>query len=189
MRMDDERILSLFEKRSEEAIKKTQEKYGAYCFRIAYSILRNEEDAKECLNDTYLQAWNSIPPKHPENLATYLGKITRNLSINKARNQKRKKRGSGQVELALEELEGCIPSIGENIAHSIEHREIKNIINHFLAEQPEKERIIFVQRYWYLLSIKEIARRQKMSDSKVVSLLFRQRKRLKKELEKEGIWL
>ena len=187
--MNDKEIMFLFEQRSEEAIKETEKKYGAYCSRIAYSILRNEEDVKECLNDTYLQAWNSIPPKKPENLATYLGKITRNLSINKARNQKRKKRGNGQVELALEELEGCIPSVKNNAEQRLEHQEIKKTINRFLTEQPERERIVFVLRYWYLFSIKEIAGQQGMSESKVMSLLFRQRKRLKKVLEKEGIML
>lgn len=187
--MNDKEIMFLFEQRSEEAIKETEKKYGAYCSRIAYGILRNEEDVKECLNDTYLQAWNSIPPNNPENLATYLGKITRNLSINKARNQKRKKRGGGQVELALEELEGCIPSVKGNAEQRLEHREIKRVINGFLAEQPERERIVFVQRYWYLLSIREIASQQEISESKVMSLLFRQRKRLKKVLEKEGILL
>ena len=187
--MNDKEIMFLFEKRSEEAIRETEKKYGSYCARIAYSILRSEEDVKECLNDTYLQAWNSIPPNNPENLATYLGKITRNLSINKARNQKRKKRGGGQVRLALEELEGCIPSVKGNAEQHLEQQEIRKVINGFLKEQPESERIVFVQRYWYLLSIREIASQQEMSESKVMSLLFRQRKRLKKVLEKEGILL
>lgn len=187
--MNDREIVDLFEKRSEEAIKELEKKYGAYCTRIAYGILRSEEDVKECLNDAYLRAWNSIPPKKPENLATFLGKITRNLSINKVRNQKRKKRGGGQIELALEELEGCIPSVKCSVEQRLEHQEIRKIINRFLAEQPESERIVFVQRYWYLLSVKEIASQQGMSESKVMSLLFRQRRRLKKVLEKEGVLL
>lgn len=187
--MEDERIIALFEERSEQAIAETEKKYGAYCHRIAYGVLRNAEDAGECVNDTYLRAWNSIPPMHPENFAAYLGKLTRNLSIDRERNRKRKKRGGGQTEAVLEELEECIPSTERSVEQRMEDREIKVVIERFFAGEAATERIIFVQRYWYLLPIKEIARNQGMSQSKVTSLLYRQRKRLKAELEKEGIWL
>jgi len=187
--MNDERIIAMFEERSEYAIEETERKYGKYCHHIAYGILRNEEDARECVNDTYLRAWNSIPPMRPENLATYLGKLTRNLSINRERKRKRKKRGGGQSELCLEELQECIPSTGESVEQRLADKEIKRVIGRFLAGEPENERVIFVQRYWYLLPIKEIARNRGMSQSKVTSLLYRQRNRLKTELEKEGICL
>ncbi len=186
--MNDADILTLYWKRDESAITATAETYGKYCHTIAYNILYNEEDAKECVNDTYLGTWKSIPPNRPSRLATYLGKITRNLSINRYQHYTAEKRKSGQCALALSELEECIPN-KVNVEHTVEMAELEQAINTFLWEQPQQARNIFIRRYWYLYSIKEIAEAYGMSESKTASILFRTRNKLKTHLEKEGIQL
>lgn len=186
--MDDEKIIGLYLDRSELAISETAKKYGRYCHYIAFNILHSDEDAEECVNDTYFRTWNAIPPKQPNRLQTFLGKITRNLSLNKWEKISAEKRGSGQVELVLDELMQCIPSdrSAENV---VEDMLIKEIIDKFLDDLSSDERKIFVRRYWYISSVKEIAKEYGFSESKVTVSLFRTRKKLKKILEKEGVML
>ena len=184
--MDDSRIIELFFERSEQAISETSEKYGSYCHYIAYSILQNEADSEECVNDTYLKAWDSIPPMRPNRLQTFLGKITRNLSLNRWEKNSADKRGGGQVSLVLDELDECIPS-GEDTEQITENTVIKDIIDAFLDDLPASARKIFVRRYWYMDSVKEIARIYGFTESKVTVTLFRTREKLKRVLEKEGI--
>ena len=183
--MDDELIVRLYWDRSESAISETDRKYGAYCNSIAYGILQNKEDAEESVSDTYMDAWNSMPPHHPSILATFLGKITRRISIDRWRSKTRLKRGGGEIDLALEELEQCIAG-GQSPEQEIEQKKLAQAINDFLDELPVQERRVFLARYWYMDSIREIAAHFKFSQSKVLSMLFRTRNKLRQHLEKEG---
>lgn len=186
--MHDKEIVALYWNRDESAITETSKRYGKYCFTIAFNILNNHEDAEECVNDTWMNAWKSIPPQRPNNLSTYLGKITRNLSFNRYKLVRAKKRGMGQIEIALSELEGCVPD-HINLQHFEDELVLTDAIEAFLRKQSRIERNIFVGRYWYLYQIHDLAQYYQMSESKVASLLFRMRGKLKKHLEKEGIFL
>ena len=173
--MDDKQILDLYWERSEVAISETSKKYGKYCRYIAFNILHNDEDSEECVNDTYLRAWNSIPPNRPSVLKTFLGKITRNLSLDRYELLNAKKRNGGQMSLIFDEIQECIPSL-DSTENIVEEIALTDILNRFLSSLSLEQRKIFMRRYWYLSPIKEI----KMS-------LFRSRNELKKLLEKEGI--
>ena len=186
--MDDRQILKLFEERSEAAISETAEKYGRYCHTIAYNILCNEEDTEECVNDTYLKAWEAIPPQVPEKLSAFLGKITRNLALDKYRFYNSAKRGGGQTALALEELQECVPA-ADNTEQAVSDKLLVEVLNRFLEELPLEKRRIFMKRYWYLQSIREIAGELAINESKVKMTLLRIRSKLKQVLEKEGIYL
>lgn len=186
--MEDKQIIDLFWQRSESAVTAAAEKYGAYCGKIAENILGSKEDAEECVNDTWLQAWQNIPPDRPERLPAYLGKITRNLSLNRVKYYAAKKRGSGQTELVLSELEGCLPA-ANHVEQKMEERFLTEAIERYLRALPAEKRHIFICRYWYLMPVKEIAKTYGMSESKTASLLFRMRKELRLHLEKEGIWV
>jgi len=186
--MNDNEILELYWSRSEHAIEATSEKYGAYCHIVSFNILHNEEDAEECVNDTWLNAWNAIPPNRPNRLQTYLGKITRNLSLSRYRKYSTEKRGFGQMPLALSELEECV-SDADTVEQAVEDKALLAAIERFLYALPEQRRNIFIRRYWYLYSIEDIAEAYGMSKSKTASLLFRLRNSLKTHLEKEGIVL
>ena len=184
--MEDSRIVDLYWQRDEGAISATAEKYGKYCNHIAYNILYSSEDAEECVNDTWLRAWNAIPPQRPAQLSTYLGKITRNLALNRHKGASAKKRGGGQVDAALAELEDCISSRGQ-VEDFIDEEILTEVINSFLRDLPKVNRVIFVKRYWYLMSVKEIAAELSLRENRVATMLFRMRKDLKARLEKEDI--
>ena len=184
--MKDSEIVELYWKRDESAIAATAESYGNYCYSIAYRILQRNEDAQECVNDTYWKAWLSIPPQRPNRLAAYLGKITRNLSLDRIKRLNAQKRGSGHVELVLQELENCIPATTD-LDQIADELVLVGAINQFLRGQSRIERNIFVGRYWHLYSISDLAQAHGMHESKVASLLFRMRQKLKCHLEKEGI--
>ncbi len=184
--MEDKQIVDLYWERSETAISETAHKYGKYCRYIAFNILRNDEDSKECVNDTYLRAWNSIPPHRPSVLKTFLGKITRNLSLDKYEQYNAEKRNSGQMPLILDEIQECVPA-SDNTENIIEEMALTEILNRFLSSLSLEQRKIFMRRYWYLSPIKEIATEYSISESKVKMSLFRSRNELKNLLEKEGI--
>lgn len=186
--MKDEEILDLYWDRNENAITATAEKYGRYCHSISYNILHSHEDAEECVNDTYLGAWKSIPPRRPQLLSAYLGKITRNLSLNRFKQYTTQKRGQGQIPLLLSELTDCIPAETGPEQHTDEMF-LAESISAFLYEQPRLKRDLFIRRYWYAESIGNLAKTYGISESKTASLLFRVRKQLKSHLEKEGITL
>lgn len=186
--MEDSKIIELYWQRSESAISATAEKYGSYCHTIANNILHNDRDAEECVNDTYLGAWNSMPPHRPNRLSTFLGKIMRNLSLNRYKLYNAEKRGRGQTDIVLSELEDCIPA-DSDVEKTVEDKIIVKALNDFLYSQPEQKRNIFIRRYWLLSPIRDIAVAYEMSESKVASLLLRMRKELKGYLEKEGIVL
>lgn len=184
--MDDGKIIALYWAKDEGAISATAEKYGRYCHTVAYNILYNYFDAEECVNDTYLGAWKSMPPHRPDNLTAFLGRITRNLALNRYKRNAAAKRGGGQIEVALSELENCIPD-GTGVEQAAEEALLASLINRFLYAQPRKKRNIFVRRYWYLYPIRDIAQSYGASEGKIKALLFRMRNDLKKFLEKEGI--
>jgi len=184
--MNDEQIIELYFERNETAITESKEKYGAYCMKIAMSILSNELDSEECLNDTWYGAWRSIPPKRPSNLATYFGKITRNLSINRYKMRFADKRVINEFTVSLDELSECV-SIDSAVESDEQIREVGASISRFLHTQKELDRKVFVCRYFYCEPIAEIAAHFEVSESRIKSLLFRMRSRLKKHLEKEGV--
>lgn len=183
--MKDEAIIELFWARSEAAIHETDRAYGRYCQSIAYGILRVHEDAEETVNDTLLKAWDTIPPERPRYLKGFLGRITRQLSINRLEKETVQKRGAGQYALALEELAECIPdqSRGEDLA---DLTALRDALNRFLRSLPTEPRSVFLRRYWYAQSIAEIAAGCGMSESKVKSMLLRTRNKLRKALTEEG---
>lgn len=183
--MDDKAIIELYFSRSESAISETADKYGSYCYSIAYNILTNNEDAEESVSDTYMAAWNAMPPRRPSILATFLGKITRHLSIDRWRSRNAYKRGGGEMVLALEELGDCI-SGGETPEKVYARKQLAALFNRFLESLPETERSVFLCRYWYLDPVTDIAEHFAFTESKVKSMLHRTRGKLRKELEKEG---
>mgnify|MGYP003296837212 FL=1 len=186
LKLNDKQIVALYFKRDEKAIEETALKYGQYCFSVAINITGNKSDAEECVNDTYLSAWNSIPPHNPSVLSTFLGKITRRISIDKWRKNSAEKRGSGQTVFVLDELSECIPD-KNNVEHTIESKIISEIINSFIKDLPDKECRVFLCRYFYLDSVESIAERFGYSQSKVKSMLHRTRQKLRARLEKEGL--
>ncbi len=182
--MDDQQIVALYLKRSENAIRESRLKYGKLCYRIAFNILKCKEDAEECENDTYLKAWNSIPPQEPQPLLPYLCKIARNLALQKYEYYSAKKRNKN-LELAFSELEECIPSTYDVEAHFKEGA-LGQAINQFLRTIDRESRMIFILRYWSAASVKDISIRFAISESKVKSTLFRTRNKLKTYLAEEG---
>ena len=186
--MDDRHIVELFEQRDTAAIREIQDAYGRQLTAIAMAVLSDPQDAEECVNDTWLGAWKSMPPRRPNRLATFLGKITRNLSLNRFKQYAAEKRGGGQTELVLSELEDCIPAPA-TVDRIVEEDALVDSLNRFLYAQPERKRNIFIRRYWYLCSIRNIAEAYGVSESKIASALFRMRNELKEHLEREGIAL
>ncbi len=184
--MEDTEIIELYWQRSEIAIKETDGKYGKYCKSIVQNILQNKEDTEECVNDTWLHTWNAIPTERPYEFRTWLGRIARNLAFDRYRKRTAKKRGGREVDILMSELEECIPS-AQTVEKELEDAELASFINNFLKEQKKESRMIFVRRYYYSDSIKQIAERFGISESKVKSSLFRIRNGLKVYLEKEGI--
>ena len=182
--MEDIRIIELYFERSEDAIKQTQEKYGRYCYSIAMNILDNTEDSEECVNDTMLGAWNSIPPKKPTHLSLFLGKITRNIALNRRERNTAKKRGGEGFDLVFEELSECIPDT--DTAES-EDTLLKEAIESFLRSLPENKRYIFIRRYWYMDTIGEISKATRLTETNVKVTLSRLRASFRSFLEKEGI--
>lgn len=181
--MEDSKIIELFFDRDENALLQTSAKYGAYCSSIAFNVLGNPEDAGECMNDTLLRAWNSIPPQRPQSLRAYLGRIARNLALDRYDRLTAEKRGGGQYELALDELSECIAET----ERPYEDSQLSALIDAFLEKQDAEKRKMFVKRYFYLDPVKKIAKDLSVSESKVKTTLLRLRNSLKEELQKEGI--
>ena len=181
--MDDHQILMYFFNRDEAALTHTEAKYGKLCHSVAMNILGNREDSEECVNDTYLQAWNAIPPERPTLLGAYLCRITRNLAINRYRADRREKRGGGQTEAVLDELLECVADSSAPLADQVALREA---LNGFLRTLPEPARTVFIQRYWYVRPVADIAAELGMSESRIKMILHRTRNRLRDHLDKEG---
>ena len=181
--MEDSKIVELFLNRDENAITESDKKYGKYCFSIAFNILKDRFETEECVNDTFLAAWSSIPPQIPQLFSAFLAKITRNLSLKKYRSKTAVKRGG--TALALDELYECIPS-GSIVLDALEARELAQLIDAFLRTLSFEERYIFLRRYWYFDSIKDIAFSLNMSEGQIKMRLSRTRKKLLLKLQKEG---
>ncbi len=185
--MDDSKIIDLFWERSEVAIYETQKKYDSYCRSIAYRILRCNEDAEECVGDAYLGLWNSVPPSRPESLKNFLGCIVRRLALNRYDYNTAKKRGEGFGYEIIDEYFDCVPD--SRFDSPVDELALKYAVNGFLAGLQKKQRIIFLRRYWYMCSVKEIADSMGITESDVKVTLHRVRTKFKKHLEKEGISL
>lgn len=181
--MDDKSIIDLFLKRDEKAIEETSKKYGKVCFSVAKGLLC-DLDASECVNDAYLALWNSIPPQIPISFSTYLLKITKRLSIDKFRKLTSKKRNFGEPPEVLSELSECI---GENTEKAVEQKLLSEAINNFIRKLPKTEKEIFIQRYWYMKTLKELEDKFGFSEGKVKSMLYRIRQKLRKFLIKEDL--
>lgn len=185
--MDDNQIIDLFWNRDETAIEQTVNRYGRYCRTIAYNILGNEEDVQECLNDTWLGAWNSIPPARPSCFSAFLAKITRNLAITRYRAGHALKRMGDRLSEPLEELGDCVSASANNIEEEIDRRTLESAINRYLETVSEKQRKIFVRRYFYMDTVAEIADMYELGQSDVKVTLLRMRRALQKKLEDEGL--
>lgn len=182
--MSDREIIALYFARAECAIEETDRIYGRYCRNISFEILRDIQDSEEIVNDTYLKTWNSIPPKDPPSLKNFLGRIVRGLSINRLEYNNAQKRGGGQLDAVLSELEGCIPSYDEQYEDG---EQIRQIIDSFLRSLSPEKRRIFIRRYWYMSPLSDIADDMGVSDGKIKMILMRLRRELKKQLEEKGV--
>ena len=182
--MDDKKIIELFFARDEEAIKETEKKYGKLCSYIASNILASREDSEECVNDTYLAAWNSIPPTRPSKLSAYLGRLTRNLSLNRYKSNNAARRGGGEFALSLDELDDCV---ADTFSQEQDAEALGKIISEFLYTQAKETQQVFVRRYFYSDSIADICDRFGMSESRAKSMLHRTRLALRAYLAEHGI--
>ena len=183
--MEDEKIVMLYWERDENAIRETEMKYGKFCYTIAHNILHSREDAKECINDTWNGAWNAMPPEKPTKLQWFLARITRNIAIDRYRRDNARKRGA-EVDSAMDEYWECIPSGETPIADEFA---LKQAINGFLASLDTRTRVIFMRRYWYSMSVGDIASGMRFSESHINVILHRTRKKFKDYLTKEGIFI
>lgn len=183
--MEDDRIIELYFARDEQAVRHTADKYGAYCTAVSMSILHSEPDAEECVNDTYLKTWNSIPPTRPHSLKLFLARITRNISINRHRALHSEKRNR-DLEVSLSELEPCFPSPEDMNGGG---GELTELLNEFLEGLPKTDRVMFVQRYWYSLTAAEIAAEVELSENAVWVRLHRTREKLRAYLTERGYQL
>jgi len=183
--MDDRNIIELYWQRSEEAIRESDRKYGAYCHVIAHNILESREDSEECVNDTWLRAWNAMPPQRPDRLAAFFGKITRRLAIDRFRERRAQRRGGGQAELAIDELNECVASHSDTEAE-FSRLELEKALSCFLRSLPRRDCDIFLRRYFFVSDTGAIAAEYGMKESNVLLILSRTRGKLKTFLRKEG---
>ncbi|MDO5410193.1 MAG: sigma-70 family RNA polymerase sigma factor [Lachnospiraceae bacterium] len=199
--MEDKEIIELYWSRDSSAITVSAEHYGNYCRQIAWNILQNHEDCEECINETWFRAWNAMPDARPNSLKSFLGAITRRLSLDYYRKSHAEKRGRGEISAIYDELQTCIPDSAaaaasknskgsdNNVERHLEHLALTAALNSFLSQLDSTSRILFIRRYWYSDSIRELAQNLHLNENRIKSTLFRTRKKLKKHLEKEGIVL
>ncbi len=183
--LEDNQIIELYWQKDADAISETANKYGAYCFTIAENILHNPEDSEECVNDTWLHVWNAIPPQRPAVLRMFLARITRNLSFDRFNAKNTKKRGGGEITLVLDELAECL-SGGADVEAAYESKELGQCIRRFVRALPERDRNVFVRRYFFTEPVADIAKRYGLTENNVLTILSRTRKKLKSHLLKEG---
>lgn len=183
--MEDTEIIGLYFARSETAITETDRKYGSYCRTVADNILHSLEDTEECVNDTWLRAWNAMPPQKPARLRLFLAKITRNLAFDRYAKRMTAKRGGGELCAVLDELAECIADTAD-VEGELQSRALRQSLNDFTAALPQRERQIFVGRYFYAHSIAYIAKQHGLKENHVSVLLGRIRKKLRTHLEEEG---
>ncbi len=183
--VSDGEIIELYLGRDERAIKLTEIKYSKQLFRIAYNVLNDKGDSDECVNDTYLGAWNSIPPQIPKSLFAYLSKLVRNFAITLYRKNTSQKRGRSELDVSLSEIENILCD-GSSVEREAQSRALSDLINAFLSDLEKDDRFIFVSRYYFSYSVSDIASRVGESDAKIYKKLARLREQLKKKIEKEG---
>ena len=186
--MDDTKIVQLYWDRNEQAIPATADKYGSYCTSIAKNILENREDVEECVNDTFLSAWNSMPPHRPSILSTFLGKITRNLSLNRYKYNTADKRGGSKATVVIEEISEFVSDM-DNVEQEIDRKELIKAIDTFLSTLSTKKRVVFIRRYWYFDSVSDIATQLGMTENYVSVTLNRLRFKLRNYLLERGFEL
>lgn len=186
--MTDAEMIKLYWDRDQSVIRQTEKQYGGYCYSIANSILMSKEDSEECVNDTWLKAWGAIPPHRPNRLSLFLGKITRNLALNKYKMSRTQKRGGKEFAIVLDELDACIPA-SASVERAIADIELEQLINQFLHHLPNRECTIFLLRYFYNRPLANIGKQLSMKENAVKASLFRSREKLKTFLEKEGVSL
>lgn len=185
--MEDSRIVALYWQRDPDAIKETENKYGAYCFSIADNILHSKEDAEECVNDTWFKTWDAIPPQRPNKLQLFLARITRNLSFNRYKARTAEKRGGGEISLVLDELAECVAG-NATVEQAYAAKELSECIRLFVRALPERDGNVFVRRYFFTESVSEIAKKYALTENHVMVILSRTRKKLKTHLMKEGFY-
>lgn len=183
--MEDKLLIDGLFARDERAVARLEEKYSGYCYTVAYAVVRCREDAQECVSDAILGAWNSIPPNRPIDLGAYIGRIARNAALNRLKARHAKKRGEKHIRLVLDELSECVPG-AENTEAQADAILLREALNSFLRSLEQERRIIFVQRYWYMLSIAEIAAERGMTEGAVKMSLKRTRDSLREFLCEEG---
>ena len=183
--MEDSQIIELYWQKNADAISETSSKYGAYCYTIADNILHSIEDSEECVNDTWLHAWNAMPPQKPNVLRMFLAKITRSLSVNRFNARSAEKRGGGEINLVLDKLADCLAG-GTNVEAEYEVKELEQCIRRFVRGLPERDGNVFVRRYFFTEPVAAIAKRYGLTESNVTVILSRTRKKLKLKLAKEG---
>ena len=181
--MEDEKIVGLYWQRSEEAIAETEAKYGRLCYSVAYGVLKNHEDSEECVNDTYVRTWNSIPPDQPDHLGAYVSKISRRLALDKLRRKTADKRAA--VTVVLDEISECLPDMSGGM--TVDRMVTRETLNKFIGTLTPTNRVIFMRRYWYCDSVHDIAKMLHMTEAGVKMKLVRMRQKLKKELSGEGV--
>ena len=184
--MEDIKIIDLYWQRSESAISETDKKYGRYCRAIAYGILENNEDAEECVDDTYVATWNSLPPQRPGHLRAWLGRVTQNLSLKRVRASLTQKRGGGEIALAYEELEDCVAG-SQHVEREWEAKELVREVEAFLRCLSREDRLAFLYRYWLAWPTASIAKKLGVKESRVTGSLYRSRQKLRGHLEREGL--
>lgn len=182
--MEDSEIIALYYERNEDALRHTAERYGSYCRHLSFQILRNHADAEECVNDTWVRTWNSIPPARPVSLRAYLAKITRNLSFDRYESIHAKKRGNGETAVILDELAECIPS-DASVEEEVHLHQLTDVITRFLSARTETERVLFVRRYFFNEPLKEIASRTGITRGNIKTILYRMRQDLRNVLKQE----
>jgi len=183
--MEDTEIIEMYFSRDQKAVEETEKKYGGYCFAIADRILENREDSEECVNDTLLSAWNSIPPQRPKFLRMFLAKLTRNKALNRIKADTAKKRGNGEIPLIYEELSECVGD-GRDIESELLAKELGKVVKTFVSGLPERDGDIFARRYFFMESVKDIAEGYGMTPANVSVNLNRTRAKLKTFLDNEG---
>ena len=184
--MNDEGIIKLFFAREEAAISETDKKYGSYCRRLTLNILESREDSEECVNDTYMKLWNTIPPKRPGSLGAFAAAVARNAALNMLRGRTSEKRGGGDTCVPFDEISECLPS-AQSVESAVDEKELINALNRFLGSLDSRKRKIFMKRYFHFFTMSEIASDTGMSEENVRTVLFRTREKLRVFLEKEGI--
>ena len=183
--MEDIQIIQLYFDRNQKAITESEKSYGSYCYSIADNILHNQSDSEECLNDTWLRAWNTIPPERPSRLKLFFGKITRNLAFDRYRHSHAEKRGAGEFPAVLDELAECVAG-SDDVEQAFDAKLLRKALNTFLKSLPQRERQIFLKRYFYAEPVKTIAQEFHLTANHCTVILKRTRKKLQTYLEQEG---